>query len=65
MKELVKTLCVVFVLVFATAINAFAQEPDQVSSGFLSNAGDKSGAVAPRGHRNGQGHANGTPTSTR
>jgi hypothetical protein len=61
MKKLVKTLLVVFVLVFATAINSFGQEPDQVSADYLSNAGDKSGAVAPRGHRNGQGHANGIP----
>jgi len=61
MKKLVKTLFVVFVLVFATAINSFGQEPDQVSADFLSNASDKSGAVAPRGHRNGQGHANGIP----
>jgi len=61
MKKLVKTLFAAFVLVFATAISSFAQEPDQVSAGYLSNAGDESGAVAPRGHRNGQGHANGIP----
>jgi len=48
---------VVSLVALATAISSFAQEPDQVSTGVLSNARNRSGALAPRGHRNGQGHA--------
>jgi hypothetical protein len=49
-------------LVFAMAFVCSAQQDDdQLPANFLSNAGDKSGATAPRGHRNGQGHANGIP----
>ena len=59
MKQLKKIFLSAVLFVSAAGMTAFAQEPDQVSSTYLQNAGDKSGAVAPRGHRNGQGHANG------
>ena len=49
-------------LVFAMAFVCSAQQDDdQLPRDFLSNARGKSGATAPRGHRNGQGHTNGIP----
>ncbi|MBV8551019.1 MAG: hypothetical protein JOY54_06935 [Acidobacteriaceae bacterium] len=53
-----KRLSLILPFVCATAFVCFAQQDgDQVPIDYLSNAGHKSLTVAPRGHRNGQGHA--------
>jgi hypothetical protein len=53
-------LLMVVVLAFAGATTCFAQQQDdQLPPDYLSNASHTSAATAPRGHRNGQGHANG------
>jgi hypothetical protein len=53
---------VVVLFIFTTVFACYAQQDDdQVPISFLSNASHKSVQMAPRGHRNGQGHANGIP----
>ena len=62
MKQVGKILSMAVLLVFAVAFVCSAQQDDdQLPRDFLSNARGKSGATAPRGHRNGQGHTNGIP----
>jgi hypothetical protein len=56
MKKCNPVLSLFFVL-FAAAMMAAAQEPDEISAQFLSNASATARALAPRGHRNGQGDA--------
>jgi hypothetical protein len=51
----------VLLFVFATTFACYAQQDDQVPISFLSNKSHKSIQMAPRGHRNGQGHTNGIP----
>jgi hypothetical protein len=56
----IKHLLLAVVLLFAGAASCLAQqEDDQLPTNYLTNASHTSGATAPRGHRNGQGHTNG------
>lgn len=60
MKRLVRIFSIVVVFGLGTACACFAQQDDdQVSAGYLANAGKKHLMMAPRGHRNGQAHTNG------
>ncbi|HEX4166455.1 MAG TPA: hypothetical protein VHZ55_13385 [Bryobacteraceae bacterium] len=62
MRQVGKQLLVVVLFIFTTVFACYAQQDDdQVPISFLSNASHKSVQIAPRGHRNGQGHANGIP----
>lgn len=62
MRQVGKQLLVVVLFIFTTVFACYAQQDDdQVPISFLSNASHKSVQMAPRGHRNGQGHANGIP----
>jgi len=62
MKQVGKQLSLVLLFVFATTFACYAQQDDdQVPISFLSNKSHKSIQMAPRGHRNGQGHTNGIP----
>ena len=56
-----KQLSALALFVFAAVLTCQAQDDDQVPISYLSNASHKSIQVAPRGHRNGQGHTNGIP----
>jgi hypothetical protein len=62
MRQVGKQFLVVVLFIFTTVFACYAQQDDdQVPISFLSNASHKSVQMAPRGHRNGQGHANGIP----
>jgi hypothetical protein len=62
MRQVGKQLLVVVLFIFTTVFACYAQQDDdQVPISLLSNASHKSVQMAPRGHRNGQGHANGIP----
>ncbi|HEX3438480.1 MAG TPA: hypothetical protein VHT24_17045, partial [Pseudacidobacterium sp.] len=62
MKHVQKQFSVVVLSVFTIAFACHAQQDDdQLPINFLSHASHKSVQMAPRGHRNGQGHTNGIP----
>ena len=62
MRQVGKRLLVAVLFIFTTVFACYAQQDDdQVPISFLSNSSHKSVQMAPRGHRNGQGHANGIP----
>jgi len=65
MKQVEKIFLSVLLFVLAAGMTASAQEPDQVSSTYLQNAGDKSGAVAPRATAMDKGMRTVSPASTR